>query len=194
MNKEMEEKYGHFMLDMMSEYNKRFIKEEKLEGSLKEKIIIKETLLEYLKLRDEYRLLLKDYDEFSNENNNEIDEILEQEFYKLGEMLINAEHRISYKYFEYFLKLLDQSFQVHDMKMKNYEESIKEHDKNILNMMGIFLAIFSLIGINISFFTGSLGKNLEICDFLKYLAGINLILVIAIMTVFEMIKRYTKNR
>ena len=71
-------------------------------------------------------------------------------------------------------------------------KKVEAHDKNVLNMMGIFLAIFSLIGINISFFTGSLGKNLEICEFLKYLVGVNLILVIAIMTVFEMIKRYTK--
>ena len=81
-------------------------------------------------------------------------------------------------------------------ELKKQRNELKEHDKNILNMMGIFLAIFSLIGINISFFastfSNSSGKPIEVCEFLKYLLGVNVILVLAIMTVFELIRRYTK--
>ncbi len=190
---EIEQKCFEFLVDKFEDYNEIFLEEEELEEKNSNEVISEELLKKYIELRTKYRKIGNVFDEFLEENSKNIDKELYQDMESLQRLIIDAEYRVSDKYFEGYLNLLQNKFEVHDEKMTKHEISIIEHDKNILNMMGIFLAIFSLIGINISFFTGSLGQNLEICEFLKYLAGVNLILVIAIMTVFEMIKRYTKN-
>ncbi len=117
---------------------------------------------------------------------------------KSGDYIINEIEKQNIIFEEQKEKLKKQQdiISTQQEELKKQRNELKEHDKNILNMMGIFLAIFSLIGINISFFastfSNSSGKPIEVCEFLKYLLGVNVILVLAIMTVFELIRRYTK--
>lgn len=81
-------------------------------------------------------------------------------------------------------------------EIKKLKSDIKKYERDIMGTMGIFLAIFSLLGINVSFFastfSNSEGKPVEVCEFLMYLLGINIIVILAIAAVFGILKSYTK--
>lgn len=113
----------------------------------------------------EYKEKFKDIDnELSNENKNiQINEIIEKIYNKFDYItsILNIyekqlrENEINYglkrikKYKNIFQK---QKVQIENLK-KNYKEisnEQREHDKKILEMMGIFLTIFSVIGFGVS--------------------------------------------
>ena len=116
----------------------------------------------------EYKEMFKDIDnELSNENKNiQINEIIEKIYNKFDYItsILNIyekqlrENEINYglkrikKYKNIFQK---QKVQIENLK-KNYKEISNEqrkHDKKILEMMGIFLTIFSVIGFGVSSIT-----------------------------------------
>lgn len=116
----------------------------------------------------EYKEKFKDIDnELSNENKNiQINEIIEKIYNKFDYItsILNIyekqlrENEINYglkrikKYKNIFQK---QKVQIENLK-KNYKEISNEqrkHDKKILEMMGIFLTIFSVIGFGVSSIT-----------------------------------------
>ncbi|WP_435308554.1 hypothetical protein [Sebaldella termitidis] len=159
--------------------------------------------------REKFLNELMEYNKNFNEIASEIysedeSKITELSKYDLNEDLLMLESDLAQEIetLNFWIRVKSSQRQIEillDKFSKDIEEQkkeLKEHDKNILNMMGIFLAIFSLIGINVSFFastfSNSSGKPIEVCEFLKYLLGVNVILVLAIMTVFELIRRYTK--
>ena len=149
---------------------------------------------EVVNILKQFTEIIKEYDIFMQNVKDSYPNLLDickPIFTELNAISFRLQLQAASEFSHYTIEKM-QEFDNLEKKFKKMNKKVEAHDKNVLNMMGIFLAIFSLIGINISFFTGSLGKNLEICEFLKYLVGVNLILVIAIMTVFEMIKRYTK--
>ena len=47
---------------------------------------------------------------------------------------------------------VDEKIKNHDKKISEHEKAVKEQEKNMMNIMAIFISIFSLIGINLSFF------------------------------------------
>lgn len=151
----------------------------------------KEQLRKYLKLCNEYNNL---YQNSMEEAENLKEEATFDEIGKLPQILQELSMNSLFAHNNYFRYLMADNMS----EMYKIKRELKDHDKNILNMMGIFLAIFSLIGINISFFTStfsnSSGKSIEICEFLKYLLGVNVILVLSITLVFELIKHYTKDK
>ena len=149
---------------------------------------------EVVNILKQFTEIIKEYDIFMQNVKDSYPNLLDickPIFTELNAISFSLQLQAASEFSHYTIEKM-QEFDNLEKKFKKMNKKVEAHDKNVLNMMGIFLAIFSLIGINISFFTGSLGKNLEICEFLKYLVGVNLIVVIAIMTVFEMIKRYTK--
>ncbi len=89
------------------------------------------------------------------------------------------------------VELQKQNFENQNKELTEQRKKIEEHDKNILNIMGIFLAIFSLIGFNISFLP-------EIPDYfggwqiIGFAALINIIIVISISCLFLLINFITK--
>ena len=116
----------------------------------------------------EYKEKFKDIDnELSNENKNvQINEIIEKIYNKFDYITYILdiyrkqlrENEIDYglkrikKYKNIFQK---QKVQIENLK-KNYKEisnEQREHDKKILEMMGIFLTIFSVIGFGVSSIT-----------------------------------------
>lgn len=48
---------------------------------------------------------------------------------------------------------VDEKIKNHDKKISEHEKAVKEQEKNMMNIMAIFISIFSLIGINLSFFS-----------------------------------------
>ena len=77
-------------------------------------------------------------------------------------------------------------------EIKIQTRRIEDHDRNMLNIMGVFLAIFSLIGVNFSFFSNFTGGRLRTWIFL--IGAVNLSLIIAIFAIFACIKWLFWNR
>lgn len=48
------------------------------------------------------------------------------------------------------MQFYNEEIKKYEEKYKEHDDKIKYHDRNILTMMGIFLAIFSFIGANAS--------------------------------------------
>ena len=116
----------------------------------------------------EYKEKFKDIDnELSNENKNvQINEIIEKiynEFDYISYILDIYRKQLRENEIDYGLKRIKkyknifqkQKVQIENLK-KNYKEisnEQREHDKKILEMMGIFLTIFSVIGFGVSSIT-----------------------------------------
>ena len=113
----------------------------------------------------EYKEKFKDiYNECSNESKNiQINEIIEKiytEFDYISYILDTYRKQLRENEIDYGLKRIKkyknifkkQKVQIENLK-KNYKEisnEQREHDKKILEMMGIFLTIFSVIGFGVS--------------------------------------------
>ena len=72
-------------------------------------------------------------------------------------------------------------------KVENLIEDQKEHDKKILEIMGVFLSIFSLIGVNLSFFSNI--KDVSVWNILLLVIVINVSLSEAIKVIFSVIRK-----
>ena len=72
-------------------------------------------------------------------------------------------------------------------ELKKLIKDGEERDKKILEMMGIFLSIFSLIGVNLSFFSNI--KDIDIWNILLLIVVINVLLSDAIKVIFSIIRK-----
>lgn len=72
-------------------------------------------------------------------------------------------------------------------KLEENTEKINTYDKRILEMMGIFLSIFSLIGVNLSFFSNI--KSVSIWNMLLLVIVINVSLSETIKVIFSVIRK-----
>lgn len=81
----------------------------------------------------------------------------------------------------------NESIEKQDEELKKNKKKIDDHDKRILEMMGIFLSIFSLIGVNLSFFSNV--KDISVWNILLLVIVINLSLSDAIKVLFSIIRK-----
>ena len=72
-------------------------------------------------------------------------------------------------------------------ELKKLIKDGEERNKKILEMMGIFLSIFSLIGVNLSFFSNI--KDIDIWNILLLIVVINVLLSDAIKVIFSIIRK-----
>lgn len=72
-------------------------------------------------------------------------------------------------------------------ELKKLIKDGEERDKKILEMMGIFLSIFSLIGVNLSFFSNI--KDVSVWNILLLVIVINVSLSEAIKVIFSVIRK-----
>ncbi|WP_295724601.1 hypothetical protein [uncultured Leptotrichia sp.] len=80
-----------------------------------------------------------------------------------------------------------QNILSHKKELKKLIKDGEERDKKILEMMGIFLSIFSLIGVNLSFFSNI--KDIDIWNILLLIVVINVLLSDAIKVIFSIIRK-----
>lgn len=75
--------------------------------------------------------------------------------------------------------------------IEEQKKEIREHDKNMLTIMGIFLAIFSIVGLNTSFLlkVPSYFSGWQIIGFATFL---NIIIVVSMSVLFLLINSITK--
>ena len=104
--------------------------------------------------------------------------------------IINSENEEIKKQLEKIDKNLKENeirIKKQNKKLEDNTTAINNHDKRILEMMGIFLAVFSLIGVNLLFFfnIGELG----IKKIVLLVVVINITLVIAIKVIFGIIRK-----
>lgn len=81
----------------------------------------------------------------------------------------------------------NESIEKQGEELKKNTKKINDHDKRILEMMGIFLSIFSLIGVNLSFFSNV--KDISVWNILLLVIVINLSLSDAIKVIFSIIRK-----
>ena len=152
--------------------------------SLKEKILNEQnidtdTANEYIKELNSFN------EEINGENRLELYSTIE-----LLKLYLNLIIKIKKENTEIIKKLEEQKMQleIFTKGLKTNKNKLKKYNQDILTMMGIFLSIFSIIGINISFFS-----NLENMDVLKIILLafiINIILVTSIKIIFYEIKKF----
>jgi ABC-type dipeptide/oligopeptide/nickel transport system permease component len=82
-------------------------------------------------------------------------------------------------------------------EIENLKAEIKEHDRNMLNIMGILLAIFSLVGINMGIF-GAINEKTTINEIITLILVVNVSLVFSMGALFTYIdhifNRYEKKK
>ena len=81
----------------------------------------------------------------------------------------------------------DRQIKEYEEKYKEHDDKIKDHDRNILTMMGIFLAIFSFIGANASIIP-KLSSEFTAIGFVSMVSLINGIILLIVMTLFFLIR------
>ncbi|WP_374140908.1 hypothetical protein [Leptotrichia hongkongensis] len=81
----------------------------------------------------------------------------------------------------------NESIEKQDEELKKNKKKIDDHDKRILEMMGIFLSIFSLIGVNLSFFSKI--KDVSVWNILLLVIVINVSLSETIKVIFSVIRK-----
>ena len=175
--KEMEEKYSELRKDLES------IEEESIEAY--EEANLETRILRYGILGEKIEKLVDKHGNFiiANKEYLEKNPAVGNLFNLLRQEVIN--HR-SNANGNHNILLTKQKIEEHEKRMEIQSKRIMEHDKNMLNIMGAFLAIFSLIGVNFSFF--SKVESADVCELMRLILVVNLSLVIAIMVVFGCIK------
>ena len=158
---------------------------------------IKESLHEtrkiYMEQEKLFYDLLHDVTNYLNSENNEKIEILQKFKFLRNEIQFNY-----YQCFAERTKIENQtnfhntaklsSFaEIQHSKVENLIEDQKEHDKKILEIMGVFLSIFSLIGVNLSFFSNI--KDVSVWNILLLVIVINVSLSKAIKVIFSVIRK-----
>jgi hypothetical protein len=81
----------------------------------------------------------------------------------------------------------NESIEQQGEELKKNTKKIDDHDKRILEMMGIFLSVFSLIGVNLSFFSKI--KDISVWNILLLVIVINVSLSDAIKVIFSIIRK-----
>lgn len=152
-----------------------------------------ETRKIYMKQGELFYDLLHDVTNYLYSENNEKIEIL-QEFKFLR-------NEIQFNYYQCFAERtkIENQTNFHNtaklsslaknqhLKMENLIKEQKEYDKKILEIMGVFLSIFSLIGVNLSFFSNI--KDVSVRNILLLVIVINVSLSEAIKAIFSVIRK-----
>ena len=81
----------------------------------------------------------------------------------------------------------EKTIQEQNKKLEDNTDKINNHDKRILEIMGIFLSIFSIIGVNLSFFSNI--KDVSIWNILLLVIVINVSLSETIKVIFSIIRK-----
>ena len=87
---------------------------------------------------------------------------------------------------------LDNKIDNHDQKIKEQEKEVKEQEKNMMAIMGIFISIFSLIQVNLSFF--SKFESLHWTHWIILILVINITLAQTIKIIFNLIHQKNNNQ
>ena len=119
-----------------------------------------------------YKMIVEDYKNEINENTAIL---------LLNDRISNLERDLIIKE----LKIKQEKIENLEEKYKNFLKEKKEDEKKLLNTMAMFLGIFSLIGINLSFFNS--GKNSNIIEMIFLIIIINITLSDTIKLIFELI-------
>ncbi len=82
---------------------------------------------------------------------------------------------------------IDKVIKAQYSKLEILIKEQKQYDKKILEIMGIFLAVFSLIGVNLSFFSNL--KEMSIWEIILLIVVINVILSDTIKVIFSIIRK-----
>ena len=152
-----------------------------------------ETRQIYMKQEKMFYDLLQDVTNYLNSENNEKNEKLQEFKFLKNEIQFNycqcfAERaKIENQANFHNTGKIDKAIKTQYSKLENLIEEQKEHDKKILEIMGIFLSIFSLIGVNLSFFSNV--KDISIWNILLLVIVINLSLSDAIKVIFSIIRK-----
>ena len=75
--------------------------------------------------------------------------------------------------------------------IEEQKKEIREHDKNMLTIMGIFLAIFSIVGLNTSFLL-KVPSYLSGWQIIGFATLLNIIIVVSMSVLFLLINSITK--
>lgn len=154
-----------------------------------------ETRQIYMKQEKMFYDLLQDVTNYINSENNEKNEKLQEFKFLKNEIQFNycqcfAERtKIENQTNFHNTGKIDKAIKTQYSKLENLIEEQKEHDKKILEIMGIFLSIFSIIGVNLSFF--SKFESLHWTHWIILILVINITLVQTIKVIFNLI--YQKN-
>lgn len=144
---------------------------------------IKDCILKLRILGDAVNELDGKFNIFYEENKEIIRREILSDYNIVRQEIINLDSRISINYntFVTMEKIREQQ-----EKLEIQTERVENHDKNMLNIMGAFLALFSLIGVNFSFFSNFTGGRLRTWIFL--IVAVNLSLIFTIVIIFICIK------
>ncbi len=84
-----------------------------------------------------------------------------------------------------------------DQRISEHDQKIESHDRNMLNIMGVLLAIFSLVGINMGMF-GAIKEKATINQIITLVTVVNISLVSSMGALFTYIdhifNRYKKKK
>ena len=87
---------------------------------------------------------------------------------------------------------LENKSNTHDNKIEEHEKAVKEQEKNMMTIMGIFISIFSVIQVNLSFFSHF--ESLNWFSWIVLILVINITLVQTIKVIFNLIHQKYNNQ
>ena len=87
---------------------------------------------------------------------------------------------------------LENKINTHDKKIEEHEKAVKEQERNMMTIMGIFISIFSLIQVNLSFFSHF--ESLHWFSWIVLILVINITLVQTIKVIFNLIHQKYNNQ
>ena len=169
--------YGKEMNDLQLQENKLKEKIKKIKDKDPTVLIRVETLNEYYEIS---KGMLDLYNDYSTDVGNQK---IENDS-KLTHELFRVFTECNLNYLSYYLNYNNNNLKSNLEKLKQAQE---ESNKNVMTIMGIFLAIFSVIGVNSSVLVGIFG-TLEGISALTVPIMINSFVLIIIAFIFSMIK------
>ncbi|MBU3205588.1 hypothetical protein KPL33_01170 [Clostridium algidicarnis] len=75
--------------------------------------------------------------------------------------------------------------------MKEFDKELKDNKVNLIEILGVFIAVFSLISINVSFL-GVMNNLNSILEKISMVVVINVTIILSIKTLFKLIKNTFK--
>ena len=153
---EIERKYKEYKSQSarkINEIQKKYKQSKKTNEKIKQHqefyFLYSEMRKEFLDLRKELNKIHTD-DESTKTKIKELENELVENYFKYS--------------IRYLTKLNDYNIKVINQNIASHDQKIKENEKDILNKMGIFLAIFSIIGFGISSTLNIESNNFAVCS------------------------------
>lgn len=146
----------------------------------------------YKNFSSEIYKLIEKMNKYMNDVESKEEIISELKELRIGCMLLyiqslQGKAKIDNEVHSFNMKKVYENIKFQYKKLEENEIEIKNHDKRILEMMGIFLSIFSLIGVNLSFFSNI--KDVSVWNILLLVIVINVSLSEAIKVIFSVIRK-----